>query len=228
MARGPGGGGSTITTKEKTLTLMHRLIAFVLAGAALALAGCGGSSHSSSASTQSVAQVATATSSASATTTTTTSTTKSDPQATVKKAGHHSASHRSTTHVTHHSPHREPATHHTSHTTTVSVPRSKPGKVIGPSPLVCLRQRGLVHAKALGPDRWWARDLATLKPVYVDGPFKTVAEAKADVASLQGVEYAERGGLYVVNAALDAHINNDVHFVAACLSTTSGRGSLTF
>jgi hypothetical protein len=207
------------------LTLTHRRFSILFAGAALALAGCGGSSHSSSKSTQSVAQVANTT--PSAVTTTTTSTTTSDPKQKANKARHHSASHSGATPVTHHRAHRAPTTH-SSHTSPVSVRRSKPGKVIGPSPLVCLRQRGLIRARTLGPDRWWATDFATLKPVYVDGPFKTVAQAKADVSSLQGVESAVRGGLYVVNAALSSHINNDVTLVAACLSTTTGRGSLSF
>jgi hypothetical protein len=94
--------------------------------------------------------------------------------------------------------------------------------------MACLNQRGLVGAKTSGPARWTARDLGTLKPLYVDGPFKTVGQAKSDVASLQGIEYAKRGGLYVVNAALNYHLTNDVNIVAACLSTTSGSGSLTF
>jgi hypothetical protein len=217
------------------MKLKQRPIVVLLAGAALGLAACGSSSHQSSTSTSTVALIATTTSSSSATTTSDPANKKSSKRDSHQKSSK-SSSHRSssasgattgaTTAPAHHV-HRPPVRH--SHKVT-PIPKQhvRQVKVTGPTPIVCLFGAGLIAAKREGADRWIAYNDATLKPVFVDGPFKNVGAAKADVASLQGVEYVKRGGLYVVGAILTSHLNKAVDNVAACLSTTRGSGSLTF
>jgi hypothetical protein len=55
------------------------------------------------------------------------------------------------------------------------------------------------------------------KPVFVDGPYKSAAEAKSSAASLAGVQDAANGGLYVASAALTSKAGPVVRAVAKCL-----------
>ncbi len=57
--------------------------------------------------------------------------------------------------------------------------------------------------------------------MFVDGPYKNVANASASAASLNGTEYAARGGLYVVTATLRGHLGSLVPEVAGCLERTT-------
>jgi hypothetical protein len=71
-------------------------------------------------------------------------------------------------------------------------------------------------------------DPASGRPVYVDGPYRTRSAAAGEAASRASGDSAERGGLYVVYAALSDHLGKDVHAVAACLNRPPGPRKLTF
>jgi hypothetical protein len=53
--------------------------------------------------------------------------------------------------------------------------------------------------------------------VLVDGPYKKTKDARESAASLAGGSAAESGGLYVVSAAITAHLDAKIHQVALCL-----------
>jgi hypothetical protein len=109
------------------------------------------------------------------------------------------------------------------------IPKPKSsGKVVGPTPIVCLKGAGLLKVGTNGTNKWIGYDDATEKPIFVDGPFTNVKAAKEDVSSLKGIELAARGGLYVISAYETSHLTGDIKHVAACLATTSGSGSLNF
>jgi hypothetical protein len=209
--------------------LTPRIIAVLVVAGALALPGCGGSSPQASTSTVTIALGATSAAPLSSASTTSNSTSGNSSQQQSNSAGTTGTTGTTgppaagTHHVGHRSPQR--GSHHVT-----PIPKHHTGsaKVTGPSPIVCLDSASLIAAKSEGANRWIARNDATLKPVFVDGPFKNVASARADVASLQGIEYVKRGGLYVVGAILTSHLNKTVDAVAACLSTTRGSGTLTF
>jgi hypothetical protein len=62
----------------------------------------------------------------------------------------------------------------------------------------------------------------------VDGPYKTKSAAAAHAASMSRVDYAQRGGRYVVFAALNDHLERPVHRVAVCLSQRAPHRSFSF
>jgi hypothetical protein len=64
---------------------------------------------------------------------------------------------------------------------------------------------------------WRGDNPVTNLHVYIDGPYKTGADADRSATSLLGVELAARGGLYVVSAALTSHLDAQVAAVAKCL-----------
>jgi hypothetical protein len=201
----------------------NRPIAVMLAAAATTagLSACGGSSKSKSTTTEALATTASTTQQVTASSTT------SAKKA--KTTAHTSSSSTTTTtadapkHHPHHGP--MPDTHKV---TPIPKPKSS-GRVIGPTPIVCLKGAGLSDAHGFGANRWVASlDNPLPNQIFVDGPFTSVKAAKADAASLQGVNVAERGGVYVVSADLRANVNARVGLVADCLSTTSGSGSLSF
>jgi hypothetical protein len=113
----------------------------------------------------------------------------------------------------------------------VSVPNDgipPEAQVSGPTPTACLSQAGLLDAHATQVETWQAVDATNKAPVYVDGPYTNSDQAKASAQSLQGVEMAVDGGLYVVTATLHSNLDFQVNAVAQCLSQVSGQGVLTF
>jgi hypothetical protein len=201
----------------------NRPIAVMLAAAAVfGVSACGGSSKSKS-TTTTVAQ-ASATTQQVATTASSTTATSATSDKHAKKTSQTTSS--STTadppahHVHHHGPMPD------THKTTPLPPVKNHGKVVGPTPIVCLQGAGLGGAHASGANRWIAN--AGSQQIFVDGPFTSVKAAKEDAASLQGINLYKRGGLYVVSTNLTSHLNVAVDRVAGCLSATSGSGSLSF
>jgi hypothetical protein len=86
----------------------------------------------------------------------------------------------------------------------------------------CLTSQGLVHVGAgFRPGVWLGNDPVTRKSVFVDGPYKNRAAADRSAKSLNVVESAERGGLFVVSATLTSHLADAVRAVAKCLNGTA-------
>ena len=90
--------------------------------------------------------------------------------------------------------------------------------------LACFKTVGLADGHLTAGQDWEAIDPLRVKPVFVDGPYKTPADAAASASSLAGAADAMQGGRFVVSAALTSHLKADVKDVAQCL----GKGSLTF
>jgi hypothetical protein len=68
-------------------------------------------------------------------------------------------------------------------------------------------------------------DPASHRPIYVDGPYKSVADANKSASTLDGVEQVHSGGLWVVSAALRGGTGPAVQRVAQCLNAqAAGRG----
>lgn len=105
-------------------------------------------------------------------------------------------------------------------TATPAPAAKKPAAKANPSkeaPLACLRQANLYKPAKSGDGLWSAVERKSGKPVFVDGPYKSAAEAKTSAASLVGVQDAAKGGLYVVSAAVRSHAGPVVRIVAKCL-----------
>lgn len=189
-----------------------RMLALLLAAAALMLAACGGSSKRPATTTS--AQV-TSTAAPPAVTTTTTSTTHKRT-ATVKQPKPRKLTAQPAA----------PSPALTATTPNAGIPRS--AHVSGPTPIICLKAAGLITVHATQESTWEGLVPGTKVAVYVDGPYKTKAQAKASAKSLAGVEEEAAGGLYDVTAYLSAHVKYKVSEVTQCLSNASGRGTLTF
>lgn len=95
--------------------------------------------------------------------------------------------------------------------------------------LTCLGQAGLVEARLRSSGLWGGIDPVNRDPLLVDGPYRSRRDADTSAKSLTGVEYAERGGLYVASATLKSHLGTQVHQVAQCLDGPGAkRGALSF
>jgi hypothetical protein len=122
-------------------------------------------------------------------------------------------------------PHARTASSAKSGTTTTKTassvqPARKPAAKPKPSkeaPIACLAQAGLYKPAKSGDGLWSAVERKSGKPVFVDGPYKSAAEAKTSAASLVGVQDAAKGGLYVVSAAVRSNAGPVVRMVAKCL-----------
>jgi hypothetical protein len=97
------------------------------------------------------------------------------------------------------------------------------------APVKCLEAFGLQRAHQ-NKGGWWEANLGHTSDrmandmVFIEGPYKNDANANEAAASLKGVEIAQRGGLYVVEATLRGHLGSLVPQIAGCLSrTTSNR-----
>jgi hypothetical protein len=95
-------------------------------------------------------------------------------------------------------------------------PAVKPKPGTG-APLACLREANLYKPAKSGDGVWSGVERKSGKPVFVDGPYKSAAEAKSSAASLAGVQDAANGGLYVASAALTSKAGPVVRAVAKCL-----------
>jgi hypothetical protein len=62
--------------------------------------------------------------------------------------------------------------------------------------------------------------------IFVEGPYGSDSAAAQAANSLQGVETATAGGLYMVSAPLAANVQALVQVVADCLSRATGSGTL--
>jgi len=91
--------------------------------------------------------------------------------------------------------------------------------------VACLTHAGLARAGPHNAGLWGGVDPTTGEPVLVDGPYKTRAAADTSARSLNGVEFAERGGAYVASATLKSHLGAVVHQVATCLDRAGAGGS---
>ena len=92
----------------------------------------------------------------------------------------------------------------------------------------CLASAGLFNPHVVSQGETVALSPAVGQQVFVDGPFKTRADAASSAASLNGIETVATAGLYVVSAKASAHLQAKVSAVASCLKSTKGQGSLTF
>jgi hypothetical protein len=184
----------------------------LLVAALVGLAGCGGSKHS----TSTVAQTAmTPTQSTPAQAVTT----SAKPAAPKPKASQQKTA---TT--------AKPVTGTTGSTTPQASAKRGGGSASRAGAMIvnCLGRAGLLRPGPQRPGVWQGFDLATGQPVLVDGPYKTRAKANDSASTLVGVESAERGGMYVVSAALSAHLTAQVHKVAVCLNGTGSGRSQSF
>lgn len=98
-----------------------------------------------------------------------------------------------------------------------ATPKPAAPKASKPAPLTCLKAAGLEEPAKRGAGLWGGAEPTTGADVLVDGPYDTAAEAKASVASLDGVQEAMKGGLYVVSATLTSKVEAAVREVAECL-----------
>jgi hypothetical protein len=70
--------------------------------------------------------------------------------------------------------------------------------------------------------------VASTKPVFITGPYGSPSAALQAAQGLQGIEDATGTGVYMVSAALTAHMTSDIRAVAACLQGTANHGTQTF
>jgi hypothetical protein len=82
----------------------------------------------------------------------------------------------------------------------------------------CMRTNGLVRVTTRQTGIWSGLDPVVLRPVFVDGPYKTTHLADDSVQSLAGLQQAMRGGHFVVSAAPRSNLLGAVLAVAKCLN----------
>src|SRR5262249_54124961 len=80
----------------------------------------------------------------------------------------------------------------------------------------CLAQAGLMHPRLTHGQDWTGQAPKTHDSVFVDGPYKSAAAAEASAKSLQAIEYATQGGLFVASEPLRSRLDEQVKTVAAC------------
>jgi hypothetical protein len=85
--------------------------------------------------------------------------------------------------------------------------------------VVCLKRSGILKAAGTQKNVYMGR--LPQGEIFVDGPYKTVADAARSAGSLRGVQTAESGGRYVVSSPLTTHLAVTVHVVAKCLDARS-------
>jgi hypothetical protein len=106
----------------------------------------------------------------------------------------------------------------TSTSTPAASAKTRAAKPKQKSPVPCLVRAGLLHAgRAAQFGTWQGTDPVSHKPIYVDGPYKSVAAAKASASTLTGVEQVQRADLWVVSASLRGGTGPAVKRVATCL-----------
>jgi hypothetical protein len=188
--------------------MLRTCLTTLLVAALVGLAGCGGSTSS----TSTVAQ--------------TTSTTQSTPTQPATTAAKPAAPKPKPAQTKTTSP-PKPVTSAGGSTTPQASANPGGGSTSGAGRVIvgCLGRAGLLRPGLQRAGVWQGFDLSTSQPVLVDGPYKTRAKANDSASSLVGVESAERGGMYVVSAALSSHLSAQVHKVAVCLN---GAGSQSF
>lgn len=99
---------------------------------------------------------------------------------------------------------------------------TKPKKKAKPSlPMICLKAAGLSNPIKRGVTLWSAKAPSGSQRVTIDGPYKTVSEAKDSVETLLAIEDAQVGGRYVVAAPLRAQAAATVQVLADCLDARS-------
>jgi hypothetical protein len=196
---------------------MRRLWTALPVAAVIALAGCGGNSAKSrSRTTVSTTQTAlaavgaaSATKPAGAPTTGTTGTGTAGAKAPVPGTG-----------TTTSAPTSSSSSTSTMRSATRTAPAEKP-QAVAPkqkSPVPCLVQAGLLRpGRGAEFGTWQGTDPASHRPIYVDGPYKSVADANTSAGTLQGVEQVQGGGLWVVSASLRGGTGPAVQRVAKCL-----------
>jgi hypothetical protein len=194
---------------------------------ALVLAGCGGAGkHASSTTSDAAVTQAAATSPSTASTTTSTSTTSTSTASTSTATTPSTTSTRTATSTPAATPKqraKHPAavavratTHSTPSTTAPATTRTSPPKP--QSPVACMVRAGLKHVgPAVQTGTWQGTDPASHHPIYVDGPYKSAAAARASVSTLLGINQAAAGGVWEVAADLRAPTGPAVHRIAACL-----------
>lgn len=185
------------------------LAAFLaLAVAAIGLAACGGSGTASTAAESTLTTVAQTTTPITPTVTT--------PRKPRKRAAIHHSSTTTVTHVT-------TVTVTTRSTITLPAAPLTP-KYVGVSPIGCLQAAGLNRARsATEQGVWEANAGSTVETdrnaiVFVSGPYKDAAKAKAYAQSLLVVELAASGGRWVASASLPSGLGTRVKQVAACMA----------
>jgi hypothetical protein len=182
------------------------LVTLLLAGLTLGMAGCGGSGNGSS-NRQTITVVEQNSTASSTTTSAATTATTSTAKKTQIRRPH--KAHTST------APTSKPATRAKSAKYSYPIIKTKPTHDAASD---CLRRAGLARIGVVRANEWAGTDRLRIKPVFVDGPYKSRKIAARAAASLEGVETAQSGGLYVVSALLTSDVQADVTLVASCLS----------
>lgn len=200
-----------------------------LAASAIVLSGCGGSS-SGGGDTVTIVTAAGTTSAATSSATPATTTTATHASASATGTAPVSAPATSAASTAGASPstrHGAGSRARTSRASTPSVTphAATPTTNASLNPVPCLQASQLVDAGLSRPNEWQARFPITHAVIYVDGPYRTVAMARASAASLNGVEFAAAGGLFEVSAVLSSHLGASVNAVAACLARTTSTAS---
>ena len=93
-------------------------------------------------------------------------------------------------------------------------------------PIRCLKSAGLVHARPGSEQGTWEANAPGSQlddhnsTVLVDGPYGGNAAAQQSAQSLQGVEYAVAGGVWVAQTTVRSQLDATVNKVARCLAST--------
>jgi hypothetical protein len=84
---------------------------------------------------------------------------------------------------------------------------------------------GLGQPQLLRPNEWRAVAALEDKPIYVDGPYVSTAQAISAAQSLAGIESVAAGGHYVVSSLLAYHVTPYVNALAKCLAAAGNQPS---
>jgi hypothetical protein len=107
--------------------------------------------------------------------------------------------------------------------TTIQQTTLPPGYT-GPSPIKCLQAAGLNQARVgVEPQVWEANFGSSAETdsnaiVFLSGPYQNSTVATDYAQSLQSVELASSGGLWVASASVRSQLKSQVDNVAACMA----------
>jgi hypothetical protein len=95
--------------------------------------------------------------------------------------------------------------------------------------MICLQGVGLTNPHRINRNLWVVGDARTPLAITVDGPYMDSQAVDRAGRQLNGVEFTERGGLFLVAAPVQSHQQSEIHTVATCLSQRlPGAGKQTF
>jgi hypothetical protein len=95
--------------------------------------------------------------------------------------------------------------------------------------MLCLHGVGLANPHRINRNLWVVGNPTTPLAITVDGPYVNRQAVHLAGRQLNGVEFTERGGLYLVATVVQSHLQSAIHTVATCLSQRlPGAGQMTF